>query len=138
MLDHALESAFVAYLQSDPALAGVHFFTGHDAEEHQLPAVTVSSKSESLVGSAVVFRAEVSLLIESEAHDSNPDDHAGLVERVRARLANKAALAASINAGDHLRLYGYAFTSSSLDVDGVRFRTTLILRVGYGIPLCRG
>lgn len=134
MLDHALESAFVAFLQTDPASGEVHFFTGQDDEEHQLPAVTVSSKSESLVGSAVVFRAEVTLLVESEAHDNGPDDHAALVEEVRTRIANKAALGASINTGNRIRLYGYAFTSSSLDVDGSRFRTTLTLRVGYGIP----
>jgi len=133
MLDHALESAFVAFLKNDPALAEVYCFTEHDGEEHQLPAVTVSSKSESLAGSAVVFRAEVTLLVESEAHDSNPDDHAALVEHVRTRLSNKAALGSSVNTGDRIRLYGYAFTSSSLDVDGSRFRTTLTLKAGYGI-----
>jgi hypothetical protein len=134
MLDHAFESALVAFLQTDPKFAGIHFFTGHDDEEHALPAVTVSSKSEPLAGSASVFRADVTILAESEAHDSNPDDHAALVEKVRARLASKAAVVATLNAGNQVHLYGYAFTGSSLDVDGVRFRTALTLKAGYGTP----
>ena len=134
MLDHAFESAFVAFLQTDTSLAGVNFFTGHEDEEHQLPAVTVTSKSESLAGSAAVFRADVTILIESEAHDNGPDEHADLVEKVRAWLSNKAAVVAAINAGNQVRLYGYAFTAGSLDVDGKRFRTTLTLKAGYGTP----
>jgi len=132
MLDHALESALAAFLQTDTSLAGVHFFTGHEDEEHQLPAVTVTSKSESLAGSAAVFRADVTILIESEAHDNGPDDHAALVEKVRTSLANKAAVVAAINAGNQVHLYGYAFTASSLDVDGKRFLTTLMFKAGYG------
>jgi hypothetical protein len=134
MLDHALEATFVAYLQSDPAFDGVFLSTGHDNEEHQLPSVTVSSKSEPLSGSAVVFRADLTLVIESEAHDSNPGQHATLVENVRGSLADKAAVGAAINAGDRVCLYGYAFTESSLDVDGSRFRTSLTLKAGYGVP----
>lgn len=134
MLDHSLESAFVAFLGADPSFAGIHFFTGHDDEEHALPSVTVSSKSEPLAGSASVFRADVTLLIESESHDCKPDDHASLVEKVRARLASKAAVVAALNAGSQVHLYGYAFMGSSLDVDGVRFRTTLTLKAGYGTP----
>ena len=104
MLDHALESAFVTFLQADPGFAEIHFFTGHDDEEHHMPAITVSSKSEPLAGSAEVFRAEVTLLIESEAHDSKPDNHAVFVEKVRARFARKADVVASINAGNRTQL----------------------------------
>ena len=134
MLDHALESAFAAFLQTDVSLAGFHFFTGHEDEEHQLPAITTSSKSESLAGSAAVFRADVTLLIESEAHDNGPDDHAAFVENVRAVLADKPTVVAALNAGGGVHLYGYAFTGSSLDVDGKRFRTTLTFKAGYGTP----
>jgi hypothetical protein len=134
MLDQALESAFVAFLGADPAFVDVHFFTGHDEEEHLLPAVTVSSKSEPLAGSAAVFRADVTLLIESEAHDSKPDEHAALVEKVRTRFSSKAAVVAAINAGNRVHLYGYAFAGSSQDVDGLRFRTTLTFKAGYGVP----
>ena len=134
MLDHALESALIIFLQPDPGFAGVHFFTGHDDEEHALPAVTISSKSEPLAGSATVFRAEVTLLIESEAHDSKPDDHAVFVEKVRDRFASKADVIAAINAGNRVHLYGYAFAGSSQDVDGARFRTTLTFKAGYGVP----
>jgi len=132
MLDHALESAFVAVLRPNPLFAGVYFFTGHDDEEHQLPGVTVSSKSESLAGSAVVFRAELTILVETEAHDSTPSDHAALVEKVRARLADKATVAATINAARNVYLYGYAFAATNPDVDGIRFRTALTLKAGYG------
>ena len=134
MLDHALESAFVTFLQADPGFAEIHFFTGHDDEEHHMPAITVSSKSEPLAGSAEVFRAEVTLLIESEAHDSKPDNHAVFVEKVRARFARKADVVASINAGNRVHLYGYAFAASSQDVDGARLRTTLTFKAGYGVP----
>jgi len=134
MLDHPLESAFAVFLQTDPGFAEVHFFTGHDDEEHHTPAITISSKSEPLAGSASVFRAEVTLLIESEAHDSKPDDHAMFVEKVRARFASKADVIAAINAGNRVHLYGYAFAGSSQDVDGARFRTTLTFKAGYGVP----
>lgn len=133
MLDHNLESAFNIFLQADPGFAEVHFFTGHDDEEHHMPAIAVSSKSEPLAGSVTVFRAEVTLLIESEAHDSKPDEHAALVEKVRTRLASKAAVA-GINSGHQIHLYGYAFSGSSQDVDGMRFRTTLTFKTGYGVP----
>jgi len=134
MLDHALESAFVALLRSDPAFAEVHLLTGHDDEEHQLPSVTISSKSEPLAGSSDVFRSELTGLIESEAHDSSPDQHAALVGKMRACLADRLHVVAVINAGSEVYLYGYAFTASSLDVDGTRFRTTLTLKAGYGVP----
>ena len=134
MLDHALESAFVVFLQTDPGFAEVNFFTGHDDEDHHTPAITVSSKSEPLAGAASVFRAEVTLLIESEGHDSKPDEHAALVEKVRARFASKADVIAAINAGNRVHLYGYAFAGSSQDVDGARFRTTLTFKAGYGVP----
>ena len=134
MLDHALESALAAFLQTNPAFSGVHLFTGHEDEEHQLPAVTANSKSESLAGSAVVFRADVTITIESEAHDSEPDSHGALVEKVRAMLADKPTVLAAFNAGGCVFLYGYSFTGSSLDVDGNRFRTSLTLKAGYGAP----
>lgn len=134
MLDHALESALVAFLQSASTFIGVCFFTGQDDEEHQLPAITVSAKSEPLSGSAEVFRAELTILIESEAHDSNPDSHAASVEKVRASLANRAVVLAAINAGGKIHLYGYAFTASDPEVDGTRFRTVFTLKAGYGVP----
>jgi hypothetical protein len=134
MLDHALEAAFAAYLQSDPAFDGVFFSTGHDSEEHQFPSVTASSKSEPLGGSSEVFRSELSLLIESEAHDSSPDQHAALVEKVRTSLASRLDVLAAINAGSRVYLYGYSFADTNLDVDGIRFRTTLTLKAGYGVP----
>ena len=133
MLDHALESGFVAFLKADSIFAGVHFFTGHDDEERHAPSTTVESKSEALVGSAVVFRSDLTIAVESEAHDNRPDAHAALVEKVRAKLANKAGAAAAVNAGAQVCLYGYAFTGSNLDVEGTRFRTSLMFKVGYGV-----
>lgn len=134
MLDHALESAFLAVLRGNALLAGTSFFTGHDSDEHALPAVTLSSKSEPLAGSSEVFRSELSVIIESEAHDSSPDEHAAFVEKVRTCLADRMAVAARINAGNAVFVYGYAFSGSVLEVDGIRFRTTLTLKVGYGVP----
>lgn len=134
MLDHTLESAFLAVLQGNALLAGTLFFTGHDSDEHGLPSVTLSSKSEPLVGSSEVFRSELSVIIESEAHDNSPGEHAAIVEKVRVCLADRMNVAAKINAGNSVHIYGYAFAGSSLEVDGTRFRTTLTLKVGYGVP----
>ena len=133
MLDYALESGFAAFLKADAVFAGVHFFTGHDDEERHAPSVTVESKSEALVGSAVVFRSDLTIVVESEAHDNRPDAHASLVEKARAKLANKASVAAAVNASAQVRVYGYAFTGSNLDVEGTRFRTSLTFKVGYGV-----
>jgi len=132
MLDFTLESALVEFLQSNSALVGVHFFTSHDDEEHALPAVTIISKSEPLTGSSEVFRADVSLLIESEAHDSAPKEHAALVEKVRFQFVNRYAAMTAINALGKIHIYGYVFMPNAQDVGGTRFRTTLALRVGYG------
>ena len=134
MLDHALESAFLAVLRGNALLAGISFFTSHDSDEHGLPSVTLSSKSEPLAGSSEVFRSELSVIIESEAHDNSPDEHAALVEKVRTCLADRMAMAARINAGNAVFVYGYAFSASTLEVDNPRFRTTLTLKVGYGVP----
>ena len=133
MLDHALESGFVAFLEADALFVGIHFFTGHDDGERHAPSITVESKSEALVGSAVVFRSDLTIAVESEGHDNRPDAHAALVEKVRARLANKAGAATAVNAGMQVCLYGYAFTGSNLDVGGTRFRTSLTFKVGYGV-----
>ena len=132
MLDYSLESALVEFLQTNPALAEVHLFTSHDDEEHALPAVTVTSKSEPLAGSSEVFRADVSLLIENEAHDHAPKEHAALVEKVRFQFANRFAAMTAINGQGQVHIYGYVFMPSTKDVDGMRFRTTLALKVGYG------
>jgi hypothetical protein len=133
MLDHALELAFLAVLQSNALLTGISFFTGQDSDEHGLPAVTLSSKSEPLAGSSEVFRSELSIIIESEAHDNSPDQHAALVEKVRGCLANRNHVAAQINAGNQVHVYGYAFAGSDLELDGSRFRTTLTIKAGYGV-----
>ncbi len=135
MLDHALESAFLAVLQGNVLLSGtVSFFTGHDSDEHGLPAVTLSSKSEPLAGSSEVFRSELSVIVESEAHDNSPNEHVALVEKVRVCLAGRMDVAAKINTGNSVHIYGYAFAGSALETDSARFRTTLTLKVGYGVP----
>ena len=130
MLDHTLENALAEFLRS--ALDGVHVATGHEDESRILPLVTISSKSDSLAGSATVFRADVSLTIESESHDSKPNEHAALVEKVRLQFADKFVATTTINARGGVHIYGYAFAGSSIEVDGARFRTTLSLKVGYG------
>jgi len=134
MMDHALEAAFAAFLQVSPGLDGVHTFAAHENAEHGLPAITVAAKSDPLAGSCNVFRADLALLIESEAHDSRPEVHALLVENVRAVLGDKARVLEMIRAGGAVHLYGYTFTGSTLEVDGTRFHTTLTIKVGYGNP----
>ena len=135
MLDYPLEAAFVAVLKVVPVLAGVHFYTGHDGENRHTPSVTVESKSDAIAGSAVVFRSELSLVVETDANDTTPGNHTTLVQSVRDALADKSAVGVAINAGGAVKLYGYAFMSSAVAVEGSRHRTTLTLRVGYGVPL---
>jgi hypothetical protein len=134
MLDHALESAFLALFQSDGAFTSLHFFTGHDDEQHKLPALSASAKSDPLAGSASVFRGELTLAVESEANDTTPEQHAARVEALRAKLADKAALIAAINAAGQIHLYGYALTATDSGVEATNFRTPVTLKVGYGAP----
>jgi len=133
MLDYALENALVGILKSVPALAKLNFYTGHSGDARHTPSITVESRSESLAGSAVVFRSETTIIIESEANDTAPEAHSALVEAVRGALGNKAAVAATVNLTGALKLYGYALSGSMLAVEATRFRTTITLRVGYGV-----
>ena len=137
MLDYPLEAAFVAVLKVVPVMAGIHFYTGHDGENRHTPSVTVESKSDAIAGSAVVFRSELSLVVETDANDSTSGNHTALVQSIRDALADKSAVGAAMNAGGAVKLYGYAFMSSTVAVEGSRYRTTLTLRVGYGVPLAR-
>ena len=137
MLDYSLEAAFAALMKAAPALAGIRFYTGHDGDTRHTPSITVESKSDAIAGSAVVFRSELSLVLETDANDTTPGDHTALVQNVRDTLANTSAVGAAINVGGAVKLYGYAFMSSAVAVEASRYRTTLTLRVGYGVPLER-
>lgn len=134
MLDHALELAICAVLKADHQLGGIHFFTALDGEAHKLPAVTVISKSESLAGSAEVFRAEVELRIESHANDTTPGEHAARVGRIRALLAAKANMVAGLNAGGAVQVCGYAISGSAQEAGDEKFLTTITLKAGYRVP----
>ena len=89
MLDHILNEVLLAQLKNVPALAPLNGYTGQDNAEHKLPALTVSSTSEPLAGSDVAFRGEVSVVVESEAHDTTAAAHGQRVEALRefARLS---------------------------------------------------
>ena len=80
-----------------------------------------------------VFRGELSVIIETEAHDSDAEAHAALVESVRVALADKAAVSAGINEEGGIVLYGFVFFNSGLEVEATRFRTTFVLKAGYGV-----
>ena len=134
MLDHALESAICTVLKADQELAGINFFTALDDETHKLPSVTVVSKSESLAGSAEVFRSDVELRIESHAKASSPGDHAARAERVRTLLAQRAEMIAAINALGPLKIFGYALTGSAHEAGDEKFLTTISLKAGYRTP----
>lgn len=134
MLDFELASALLTILRTQPVLAALHPFTGHDEETHKLPALTVSAQSESLAGSSSVFRATVVVLLESDARDDSPEQHAQRVAALRAMIANKPALIASINAAGQVHLHGYAVGNSEPGVDATRFRTPVVLKAGYSVP----
>ncbi len=134
MIDHALESAFADFIQSDATFDGTKLYTAHDDETHVLPAIIFAAKSEPLSGSSDVFRAEMTITIQSEAHDSSPEAHEARVELLLTKLADKASAAAAINAAGKIHLYGYApsATDPNVDASKSKFCTPLIYKVGYG------
>jgi hypothetical protein len=134
MLDHTLESAICSLLKANRGLSQIHFFTGIEDESHQHPAITVVSKSESLAGSTEVFRAEVQIIVETRARDTQPGAHAGLVSNVGSVLAHKTAALTSINAGGAIQLCGYALAGCEQEAAEERFRTVISIKAGYRLP----
>ena len=132
MLDHVLDEVLLAHIKTAPALATVHGYTGHDNADHKLPALTVSTNSEPLSGSYSVFRGEVDVTIESEAHDTTPAAHAERVEAVHTALANRAAVIAALNGTARLHIYGYAPLGTEQTAGDARFNTKLKYRFGFG------
>ncbi len=133
MLDHILDAALLALLKVVPSLAGLNGYTGQDNAEHKLPALTVSTTTaEALASSDTVFKGEVDVIIESEAHDTTPDAHAARVESVRAALANRATMIAALNATGKLHIYGYAPLGTEPTAGDARFNTKLKYRFGFG------
>jgi hypothetical protein len=132
MLDHILNEILLAQLKTVPALASLNGYTGQDNAEHKLPALTVSTTSEPLAGSDVAFRGEVGVIIESEAHDTTAAAHGQRVEAVRAALANRAQVIASLNGTGRLHIYGYAPLGSEPTAGEARFTTNLKYRFGFG------
>ena len=134
MLDHTLENAFCNVLKAVPELADLHFFTGQTDESHELPAITVVSKSESLAGSTEVFRADIQIVLESDAHDTPPNQRTAFLGHLRSILAEKPSLLAVVNATGDVVLFGYALVSSEPEAVDGRFRTVLTLKAGYRVP----
>lgn len=134
MIDHNLELAFCAALKADQQLAALGFFTGLDDETHKLPAITVVSRSESLAGSAEVFRCDVEIRVETHAHDTRPQDHVAIVGRVRGLLADRVTFLAALNVGDGVHVLGYAAAGSEQEVSDEKFLTTITLKVGCRVP----
>jgi hypothetical protein len=133
MLDHALDHALLAYLKALPQLAALHGYTGQDNAEHKLPALTISTTTpEALAGSDLAFKGEVDVIIESEAHDTEPAAHAARVEAARATLANRGTVITALNATGQLHIYGYAALGTEPTAGDARFDTKLRYRFGFG------
>jgi hypothetical protein len=133
VIDHLLDSALLGYLGALPQLVGLRGYTGQDNAEHKLPALTVSTTTpEALAGSDLVFRGEVEIVIESEAHDAAPEVHAARVEAVRLVLAERPSVVAALNASGLIHIYGYAPMGTEQTVGEARFTTKLKYRFGFG------
>ena len=132
MLDHTLDELLLAHLKTVPALAALHGYTGQDSADHKLPALTVSTTSEPLAGSDTAFRGEVSVVVESEAHDTTAAAHGERVEAVRVALVNRAQVIAALNATSRLHIYGYAPLGTEPTAGDARFTTKLRYRFGFG------
>jgi hypothetical protein len=134
MLDHELASAILALLRNKAELAALNGFTSQDDETHKLPAITVSAQSEPLAGSASVFRATVAIMIESDARDDSPEQHASRVAVLRAVLADKADFVSGVNSGGTVHLHGFAIAATDPGFEATRFRTPVTLKAGYSVP----
>lgn len=132
MLDHVLDEVLLAHLKAVPALSTLNGYTGQDSGEHKLPALMFSTTSEPLAGSDTAFRGEVSVFIESEAHDTTAAAHGERVEAVRALLAKRAEVVAALNASGRLKIYGYAPLGTEPTAGEARFTTKLRYRFGFG------
>src|SRR5207249_8539494 len=133
MIDHVLDDTLLAYLKTVPQLSALRGYTGHDNAEHKLTALTVSTTTtEALASSDSVFKGEVDVIIESEAHDTAPDEHGERVESVRATLATRATVIAALNATGKLHIYGYAPIGTEQSAGDARFTTKLKYRFGFG------
>lgn len=130
MIDNAIESAFCAALKADSQLDRVNLFTALDDEAHKLPAITVVSKSESLVGSAIIYRSDVEIRIENHATNTTPGEHAAILSRVRSLLGAKQEMLFALNAGEAVQIVGYAVAGSSQDTTDEKFVTTINLKAG--------
>jgi len=133
MLDHALERAFCGALQAAPELADLHFFIGQTDEVHELPAITVTSKSEALAGSPTVFRSEIEIVLESHAHDAPSGAHTTIQSYLQKVLADKPLLLASANTVGDVCIFGYSFSTSQPEAIDGKFRSILILKAGYKV-----
>ncbi len=133
MLDHALDTALLAHLKALPQLGALHGYTGQDNAEHKLPALTISTTTpEALAGSDLAFKGEVDVIIESEAHDTEPATHAARVEAARAALANRGTVITALNATGQLHIYGHAAIGTEPTAGDARFNTKLKYRFGFG------
>jgi len=133
MLDHALERAFCAALQAAPELSDLHFFIGQTDEVHELPAITVTSKSESLAGSSTVFRSETEIALECHAHDAPSGTHTVILGYLQKVLADKSLLLAYANTVGDVYIFGYSFSTSQPEAIDGKFRTVLLLKAGYKV-----
>jgi hypothetical protein len=132
MLDHVLNDGLLAHLCATAPLSALNGYTGQDNAEHKLPALAVNTTSEPLAGSDAVFRGEVHVTIESEAHDTTPAAHAERVEAARTALASRAQVIAALNATGRLHIYGYAPLGTEQTAGDARFNTILRYRFGFG------
>ena len=133
MIDHVLDGTLLAHLKAVPQFDALHGYTGQDNAEHKLPALTVSTTTpEALAGSDSVFKGEVDIVVESEAHDTAPDSHAARVEAIRTALADRKAVITALNATGKLHIYGYAPLGTEQTAGDARFTTKLKYRFGFG------
>lgn len=145
MKDFELTAAFKTYFAGLEAFAGWQYATAQDEGPFSFPdpakavILIFESKSEPLAGSGSFFRSTFTVTIESHSQDTPAATHGARVELVRAalygtastELATKAAVIAAINAAAAVRVIGYAGEPNDASIDSQRFKTTLVLALGY-------
>lgn len=127
-------------IEADSAFTGIHTRTGQTDEDLKHPSIVFECAVRPVGGSASVLTFELTMTVQSEAHDSTGANHAARVELLRAKFfgANAAGLAAAraamktaFQARGHFTLLGRGCDAphdpSGGSVEMTRFKTPVVV-----------
>lgn len=145
MNDLKLTESFRDYAALLPQFDGWLLHIGQSDEDFVFPdetkavAIIFESKSEPLAGSGSFARSTFTITVESHSQDGSAALHGQRVDLVRSAFfgtadserATKATVIATINAVGAIRILGYSSEANETGIDSSRFKTTMVIAVGY-------